>query len=218
MQWKAIGFDVDGTLYPNATMYRRSLWWGLKNFNFLKAFNQTRIELRKQDSVEDFYRQQAEVLASKLDIEFLDAKNKIETIVYTNWENILRGIPLFHGVRDCIETIRSRGIKTGVLSDFPVRNKLKLLGVDDLFDCAICSEECGQLKPGKKAFLMLAESLSCKPEEVLYVGNSWHYDIEGASELGMGLAYLGQKKHKSPQIDLQFRSYDVFKAFVLKNF
>ena len=59
MAISAIGLDVDGTLYPNIHMRRRSLPRVLRRLRFFAAYSRVREALRALGPVSDFYAEQA---------------------------------------------------------------------------------------------------------------------------------------------------------------
>jgi putative hydrolase of the HAD superfamily len=99
-----------------------------------------------------------------------------------------------------------------VLSDFPVSNKLVYMGLEGLWDCAFTSEETQYLKPDSRPFIELAKQLGTEPKNVLYVGNSFKYDVLGAKKAGMYTAYLSKKPAK--EADINFTSYTQFQKIL----
>jgi putative hydrolase of the HAD superfamily len=190
MAIKAVGFDIDGTLYPHYRMFLYSLPSFLAHPLFVALFSRVRAELRESPQGGDFRAAQAAALAERLKADPEKTAQRIERYLYEAWEGPFRLVKPYPHVRDTLEALRAEGFRLGAVSDFPVGEKLKVLGVEDLFDCAFCSEDSGYLKPHPAPFLSLAERLGVRPDEVLYVGNSLSKDIEGAHGAGMRAAYL----------------------------
>ena len=206
MQLQAVAFDLDGTLYPNSVLYMRVIPLFFRYPRIFTRFGRVRRKIRKFRPIEDFYTLQAELFAEEMDISLSKSREMIEKIIYPTWEEILGETDLYSGVREVFETLRSMGLKLGVLSDFPVPKKLELLKIDGIWDYAYSSEEVGYLKPNPEPFTHLADCLSLAPEDVLYVGNNYEYDIVGASKVGMKTAYLSSKR-KNPLPDISFSKY-----------
>jgi YjjG family noncanonical pyrimidine nucleotidase len=82
-------------------------------------------------------------------------------------------------------------------------NKLKSLGLSDLFGCILISEEIGILKPEAKIFWQAAEKLGCQGDECLYVGNSYNGDVVGAKEAGMLACWFNPQKTHPAQMTIQ---------------
>ncbi|MCK4330248.1 HAD family hydrolase [candidate division WOR-3 bacterium] len=78
--------------------------------------------------------------------------------------------------------------KLGVVSNgFPdvQYQKLKTIGIRHLFHCIVLSGEVCIMKPAPEIFWMANNSLDNKPEECLYVGDSYNIDIIGAKKARM---------------------------------
>lgn len=214
MNLKAVAFDVDGTLYPNVAMYFRSIPFGLTHPRLLLAFRRIRAEVRRRRPVEDLRRLQAQMLSRALRISVTEADARIRTFLIPRWESQLRTVPLYPGVRECIAGLRELGLRVAVSSDFPVERKLELLGLSGLFDCALWTETSGYLKPNPEPFLELASCLDLPPEDILYVGNSYAYDIEGAKNVGMMAAHVTRRQVPASVADLSFARYPELLSWV----
>ena len=99
------------------------------------------------------------------------------------------------------------------LAFFPIFQKGELWGIKPYCDVILGTEEVGLLKPAPHSFLLLAEKLGVKPEEILYVGNSQKYDIDGSVSAGFKSAWfvnpvLGRLGVKSEKADITFWSYE----------
>ena len=210
MAIKAVAFDIDGTLYPNRRMMFHSIPFLFSHFNQVKEFNEARKDLRKLENVSDFRQAQAELFAGRMNLSVEEALRIIEKIFYVKWELIFKRVRPFMGLQRELESLKSRGLKLGVMSDFPVGNKLEYFAVDGHWDVAMSSEETGYLKPNVRPFEVLAEKLGCKPEEVIYVGNSYKYDILGASAAGMKTVYVNWKGKKIPEADITITNFRHF--------
>jgi putative hydrolase of the HAD superfamily len=111
--------------------------------------------------------------------------------------------------------LHSHGYALGVLSDFPVGDKLAHLNLPQIWNCVISSEETGYLKPQPEPFLFLASSLGTTPDRVLYVGNNYTYDILGASKVGMKTAHLARDADIDTVADIVFNDYRTLEHLLL---
>lgn len=217
MPLKAVAFDVDGTLYPNASMYLRSLGMALGNLRLLRTLEAVRGELRdRPDTSDDFHRIQARMVASRLGLSPERAYALIEGRVYTRWYKVFLKLKPFPGLIEAVQTFREAGLKTAVLSDFPIRHRLDHLGLAGPWDCAFSSEETGHLKPNPLPFQVLAQKLGLFPSEVLYVGNSYTYDVLGAAAAGMPCAHLTASPRAGSRAVFSFNRYDRLQEFVFR--
>ncbi len=71
-----------------------------------------------------------------------------------------------------------------------VQNVLARDGITDLFKTVVISAEVGLRKPRKEVFLAASDRLKIPHEEILFVGDSWTHDIEGAKKIGMDTAWI----------------------------
>ncbi len=221
MSVKAVGFDIDGTLYPEMLMGIYSVSIVLKNPNLLYHYGRARKTLREaaaaDEHIEEGFRtrQAKAVLRSmgRLPEEELvnAAKRRISRNIYGRWDSAFKSIHSYKNVRGAWLELKKMGLKLGLLSDFPLGVKPEALQVADLSDAFCCSEDTGYLKPRKEPFLYLAEKLGVRPDEILYVGNSYAKDIIGARAVGMKTALIvthgRNARKKYPQADIIFSRY-----------
>lgn len=145
-------------------------------------------------------------LKSSLTIE--DVEKLIDKKLYRVWEKSFHHLTPCHGVAELLQLLKERGVKLGVLSDFPIQKKLRYMGFSSgLFAVKLCAEDFNRLKPHEASFKALADECGYSPHEILYVGNSYEKDIEGAKKAGMITAHFTRKKVKQSISDITFRSY-----------
>ena len=206
MSIKAVAFDIDGTLYPNRQMYLLSLSSFLASPRLAWHFSQNRKAIRRVEEISNFRKVQAEMIAERMQADPAETFAEVEVRLYKNWERAFRFLRPYRGAAEVLRQLKDRGLKLGVLSDFPPQKKLKYMKLDGFWDACFSSEEVNYLKPRPEPFLELAHRLGCEPGEILYVGNSYKYDILGASAAGMKTAFLTGEK-QVPPADIVFRSY-----------
>lgn len=154
------------------------------------------------------------MLGEALGVSQEEADRRIREYLIPRWESHLRRVPLFAGVRECVSGLRELGLKLAVSSDFPVDHKLKLLGLNDLFDCQLWTETSGYLKPNPEPFEELSECIGEAPADILYVGNSYAYDIVGARNAGMHAAHLSRRAVHDSVADLTFYRFETLLKWV----
>ncbi|MDR0321323.1 MAG: HAD family hydrolase [Treponema sp.] len=214
---EGIAFDLDGTLYPNYRLNIKLIPFVLREGRLLAAFGKTRTIIRREQkngspTQASFYDYQAEITAKLLNVEAQPLKEKIERLIYKDWELLFKKIKLFKHVNETLDALKKMGLKMGLLSDFPPQTKLEYLGISGGWDAVLCSEQCGALKPHPISFTKLAANMGLPPEKILYVGNSYSYDVKGAASVGMRTAWiknplvLGCCKNK-PKPDFSFNNY-----------
>ncbi|GHT70317.1 phosphoglycolate phosphatase [Spirochaetia bacterium] len=225
-----VAFDLDGTLYPNYRLNLRLIPFILKEIPLLWAFGKARDVLRGKipgkiapvvEAAEDFYDAQARHMGAFLNKDAAFIKERTERLIYRGWVSLFRNIKLFPYVGETLGAIRSKGLKLGLLSDFPPEQKLEYLGLGGIWDAVCCSEQVGRLKPAPESFEELARVMGLKPERLLYVGNSFSYDVIGAKNAGMKTALICHplmgpllRKGRTPP-DFIFHDYRQLGKYVL---
>lgn len=226
------GFDLDGTLYANYKLNIRLIPLGIRELPLLLALTRARKRLHAEAlnsgreaplGGADFYDVQAAYTAELLKKEPSFVKEKLERLVYRSSEEHFSHIKPFPHLKETLSAFSDAGISLGLLSDFPVKRKLELLGLEGFFGTAFSSEETGVLKPGPLPFLRLAEKMELSPGQILYVGNSPHYDVAGAKSAGMKTALIRRGPPSTgysfgralKQADFVFSDYRQLREYVL---
>jgi putative hydrolase of the HAD superfamily len=197
-RFSGVAFDLDGTLYPNYSFYIRLVPFLLREQRYLRAFGKARNRLHQESGLQkeeqdvntpSFYQRQAEYMAEILKKESKFLKERTDKLIYRGWEPLFKKVKLFPHVKETLTALRERGIKLGLLSDFPPETKIENLGLSEYWDTILCSEKIGQLKPDPLPFKELCRAMALPPDKILYVGNSFPYDILGAQRAGMKTAW-----------------------------
>ena len=207
MPIRAVAFDVDGTLYRNVSMYIRSLPFALTHLRLVGAYRRIRRFVRKERPIADLQARERELLAREMNLSESEAARLIDFEIHELWESNLERVPPFPHVRPAIVALHRQGLRIAASSDFPVERKLERLGLADLFDCTLWSEQSGYLKPHPEPFASLAECIGFPPAEILYVGNSYEYDVVGAKGVGMRAAHLRRIPVRNSIADFSFSDY-----------
>lgn len=181
--FKAVFFDIDGTLYPikhlNKQFRKLYLRHPFRTINFFKARKRVRGEQLKSEkniiTRDEFIEIQARTVNKD--------RNYFDPIYKDIRKN--RKLPPFDGLKDLLLDLKSKGVMLGVLSDFPVETKLDELDLGVYFELKLSSEDCGFLKPDKRAFDYLLAHTNLKASDCLYVGDSVRKDIDGARNAGL---------------------------------
>lgn len=219
MEWiqeiEAVAFDIDGTIYPNRAMYRVSLPIVLTHLRLFHAFGRARRVVREHPPKTDLRATTVEITARIMGRGRDSVERLIESVVYRRWERALTGVKMYPGVAETLAALRENGYRVGALSDFPVRTKLELFGIAELWDAVLSSEETGYLKPHAEPFRRIARMLGTEPTRILYVGNSYRYDVIGARAFGMRTAHLVARPPRHSVADLSIRGWEELAAVLL---
>lgn len=204
---RAVLFDLDGTLYRQPPLRRRMLLElgkaalgqspgkTLRMMRWLRCFRHIREDLRDMgyaDSPLD--RVQFNVPAQQL----CTAVEPFEELIrYWMMEHPLPFLRAARhpGVVEVLERLTAKGLRLGVFSDYPVKEKLKALELDSFFDVqySATDEPINAFKPHPRGFLAGCEALGWGPEHVMYVGDRDDVDGEGARAAGMRCLILDRE-------------------------
>jgi HAD superfamily hydrolase (TIGR01509 family) len=94
-------------------------------------------------------------------------------------------------IRDCLEALRARGTKLGIICDVGftsgslLRGFLRRQGLLDHFAGWAFSDEVGAYKPSPRMFRHALRALDVAPEEAVHVGDLRRTDVAGARAAGM---------------------------------
>ena len=100
------------------------------------------------------------------------------------------------GLIESLKRFKSNGISLGVVSDYPARPKLQALGVDDLFDVVVSSQDIdvGEFKPSPRGLLIALDRLGVTPREAVYVGDRTDVDAKAACNAGVDCVTIGRTR------------------------
>ena len=105
-------------------------------------------------------------------------------------------IQLRSGAREMLVRLRNRGIKVGIITDGRPegqRNKLEALGLYELVDDVVITDELGGpqfRKPCDIAFRIMRRRWGIPSSQMVYVGDNLSKDFLAPRQLGMGCVYL----------------------------
>jgi 2-haloacid dehalogenase len=140
------------------------------------------------DSYEDFGeigRRALEVVATRRGVTLSDDDR--DAILGT-----MRRLPPHPEVPDALRRLREAGFRLATLtnsSHATVRAQLEHAGLTELFDDELSVEDVRRFKPAAEPYLMAAERLGVRPEEVrLVAAHDW--DVWGAMCAGCAAAYV----------------------------
>lgn len=226
MKYKAVCFDIDGTLYNPSIMNAYMAKIAKRHPILAARYAKLRVKFREmqpdftQNGFDNLPFREKEALAFTKICRGKSKESCLEDLVkvyYPKLEEVYRALPYQKETVETLEKIKSCGLKTGVLSDWPLFEKLKSIGVEDLVDFAISAEDAGYLKPDYRPFEFMLRGLDVKAEEALFVGDSYSKDILGAKALGMGAVLVNCRKpdkSKYPQADEVFANWKDFDSWI----
>lgn len=121
----------------------------------------------------------------------------------------------WHGARvdpgavPLLDSLRDRGIRTGLCSNAPYRaqslhEQLAFLGVDEHLDAVTFSSEVGWRKPAPQMFTASLRALGTGADRTVMVGDSEVADIAGAHAAGMRAVLINRHgAHRASEADAE---------------
>jgi|SRR3989338_7348359 len=187
---KALIFDVGGTLVKTDRAILTAL---------TQALHQEGIMLKNKQAVINVFGQgQRKNVSTAVEHSYTgkDRAQKIESC-YQHFQrlfpsSVMSQFELLPYVKEGLTFLRSKGIKTAVLTGFDRRETdffLQEMGLQPYFGLVLSAEDIVEHRPHPLGLLLALEKLKLKKEEVLYVGDAW-VDIRFARNAGVKVACL----------------------------
>jgi putative hydrolase of the HAD superfamily len=185
-KWRAIAFDLDDTLYPEAEYVR-------SGFRQVAAWIEGRLGTPAETSYRELEHLFHEGVRGNLFDLWLAAHDRVNPSVISEMVQVYRehapSIAPFPEVPKLLRGLSNR-YQLGLLSDGTLavqRRKLAALELSQWFQCVVFCDEWGReaWKPNVRCFLHLAESFGLSPGEVVYVGDNPSKDFLGARNAGL---------------------------------
>jgi FMN phosphatase YigB (HAD superfamily) len=186
----AIVFDVDGTLYRQPPLRRAMLVRllgevvshpsrGIAALRVLQAYRRAQEHLREIEVQGGLAEAQL-----RLACERSGQTEEVAARIVARWMDEeplpLLGRFVEPALRDLLSTARARGLRLGVLSDYPATAKLRAMGLAEFFDVVVSAHDpdVNRFKPHPSGLGEALRRLRATPGEALYVGD--RYDVDGA--------------------------------------
>lgn len=185
---KAIGFDVDGTLYHTP----EAMSVAVGKILIEKAARE--LSRDPDDLAEEYLKRREELRSNTQTLNSLGLDG--EKIFQEVWDTIAvekyvtKDAKLVQLISRLAKRYTIFLISNG--TGRQIERKLTYLGLNyHDFDPRIYCYDQGWVKPEPAPFLAAIEALKLKPEEIVYVGDREDVDIEGAKEVGMKTILVG---------------------------
>lgn len=228
-QIRAVLLDIDGTLYhqqalrglmafelSTALFSLGSIREALGVWRILKCFRKGREALRAmEDPRVPLVSLQYSLVAEQVCVTSGEVEMVVSEWMYRRPLKYLR-ICRRRGMKEFFQLAAEIGLRTGVLSDYPVREKLEGLGIHVPLTVELCATdpEINAFKPNPKGFLYACHLWNLDPGEVLYVGD--RHDVDACGAKAAGMPYVLFSRRTSRGFDLsektEFRSITDFRG------
>jgi phosphoglycolate phosphatase/putative hydrolase of the HAD superfamily len=202
-QIKGLLFDVDGTLYRQKPLRLAMVWrllchyrWRplalLRVMRILSAYRGAQEELRSgHRPVGSIAEAQLQLAAQKAGV---DLEEVVRCVARWIEQEPLALLSRFiqPGLMKLLDDGCRRGLRMGVVSDYPATEKLQVLGLARYFDVVVIAQapEVNAFKPDPTGMKVALKRLELAPQEVLYVGDRPEIDAEAARMAGVPCVIL----------------------------
>jgi HAD superfamily hydrolase (TIGR01549 family) len=205
---RAVLFDLDGTLYAQLPLriaiscemaiasFGALFSQGLRVPRVIATFRKTREQLRgEHDGGPPIVTRQYAATAARVHRSTDEVEQIVDEWMYRRplkWLRYCRR----RGLVELLDWLERRGLRKGVLSDYPAQAKLTALGLSGRFDLLVSSidPDVNAFKPNPRGYLTAAMKWGLDPSEVLYVGDRIDVDAPGARAAGMPCAVLTRRR------------------------
>lgn len=185
--YKAIIFDVDGTIIDTEEAILKSLQKVLENEGRYYPLAELRFCLG---------------IPGKETLKRLEVENDEE--VLSKWSQTVLEfsdeVKVFKGIRELLQTLSDSTYKLGIVTSKTgkeVQDEFDPFGLSGYFECIISASDTQKHKPHPEPLLACLNNLGVKPDEAVYIGDSI-YDLQCAHTAGVqfALAHWGSKTTK----------------------
>ncbi len=221
-----IYFDLDDTLLDHRTAERNALADVHHHFDehFVRhgiehvrdTYNELNMALWRrygdgEIAREELQRLRFEQLLMALEIDSLthDTLGEYYLSAYERHWELFDGAPeAFHALADAYPV----GILTNGFAELQRAKLARFPEIGDRLDALVISDEVGYPKPHPRIFAYAAEKAQTAPEDILFVGNSYHSDVCGGYDAGWQVAWFTELENAPPEMDAGsifcFREWD----------
>lgn len=203
---KAVVFDVDGTLYHQSPMRRamalrlarahalRPLR-GWRTMRIISAYRHAQESMRDDAVVGDLHAEQIQAAADRTGSDPGDVAQCVARWMDDEPLQLL-GRYVRSGMAELLDSLRSRGVRLAVLSDYPAEAKLTAMGLSGKFDVVLCAQDpdIGVFKPDPHGILVALDRLGVEPGEALYIGDRVDVDAVAAHAAGVACVILTEAR------------------------
>ncbi len=128
------------------------------------------------------------------------------------WQEYLDICPIMTrmmpGALDCLTELKKKYRIALLTNGFErtQQTKISVSGIGAFVDFMMTSESVGMAKPDSRFFALALETAGCSAEEAVYLGDTWHTDVEGGMGAGIVSYWYrrGQDHRDLPSNDSNF--------------
>jgi putative hydrolase of the HAD superfamily len=210
---KLVGFDLDDCLFDSTGLSQRA------RINGIDAMISLGLKIERQKALIMIQEIVAEYGSNSskhynyfirrlnqhdnFEINFNEQVRYITAAVMAYHAQKIEYIQLYDDVLKCLKHLKKSAIKTAIITDgIPIKQYEKIfrLGIDDLIDLIVISDEIGIRKPNPKLFSYCLKKFKVKGHETIYIGDNIFKDIVPAKHNKIHSVYI----HRGGKYDTNF--------------
>jgi len=202
MKYKALLLDIDNTLYDydkaNCYAQRMVVQFCVAEFKM----TETQVSKAYSDARKKVHIELSETAASHnrlLYFQKMCGALKVNPLLYglrlynIYWDTFLAEMKPFDGVYDLLAKYKNKICLVTDLTAHIQYRKMETLNLSEYCDVVVTSEEAGREKPHPYMFMLALQKLGFGTSEVCMIGDSFHKDIVGASNLGINSIWFNHQ-------------------------
>lgn len=196
---RAVGFDLDGTLFDHRGSATRGVEEFLAGLGVAPSENARALWFAAEEagyarwsageiSFQEQRRDRLRTVLPPLGVAVDQAPAVLDELFDAYLAAYRAAWRPFAGVPQALEALRARDLRLGILtngSQDQQIDKLRRIGLIDAVDVVCTAEELGVWKPDPRAFEEFTHRLGVLPSECLFVGDHPEQDVAGAIAAGM---------------------------------
>ncbi len=185
---KTLLFDLDGTLIDSNELIIESFLYTLGKY-FPGKY--------KREDVIPFIGPTLKDTFNTIDIDRSEEMlHDYREFNFTKHDDMMKEFP---GVNEGLAALKNTGVRMGIVTSkihYSAEKSIKLLGMDQYFDCLIGCDDVVKHKPDPEPLLKALNIIGSKPEEAMMIGDR-HHDIlagqnTGTLTVGVGWSLQGK--------------------------
>lgn len=211
LERKGVFFDVDDTLYDHLSPFRQAviaIVGEREGFPYEEAYHRMRYYSDKLSlemggagvmengaSTELMRRRRFELSLAEFGIRLSEEQASAMQAAYIGCQF---NITMFEGAKELIERLVKTGYVVGLLTNGAENHqlrKIRAMELDHLIPPGrqFISGKVGWDKPDTRVFHHVNEATGTKPENSIYIGDSWRNDVIGAREAGWSVIWFNHR-------------------------